>query len=264
MDATTISLSQSDYLAISDLILASSRTRIFGAKIMNTACMDPTQTNDLASVLSSVNNRRILWMFSSYNPQAVATMFGRGFTVDFSANNSTITLAYKQAPGLQGENLNETQFSTPIAKGGNVNIKVNNGAVMLWNGQMSNGYWFDEVRGIDWLQNQIQVNVFNLFYTTSTKIPQTDAGSDLISTAIAQGCEAGINNGLLAPGQWNAAGFGMLKQGATLSKGYYTYYPPVTSQAENDRQARKSVPFQTAVKLAGAVQQAQVLLNVNP
>ena len=264
MDATTVALQQADYLAIAAFIQAGSRTRIFGTTITNTACLDPTQTSDLASVLQSINNRRIFFMYSGYNSYAVATMFGRGFTVDFEANNSTLTLAYKQAPGLQGENLNETQFATLIAKGGNVNIKVNNGAVMLWNGQMSNGYWFDEVQGVDWLQNQIQTDVFNLLYTTTTKVPQTDAGSDLIANTIAQGCEAGINNGLLAPGQWNASGFGSLAQGGTLSKGYYIYYPPVATQAENLREERVSVPFQVACKLAGAVQTVDVLLNVNP
>jgi hypothetical protein len=264
MDATTVALQTADYTAIAAYILASSRTRIFGTTIQNTACLDPTQTNDLASTLQALNNKRVFWIYSGSNKYAVATMFGRGFTVDFTANNSAITLAYKQAPGLVGENLNETQFATLIAKGGSVNIKVNNGAVMLWNGQMSNGYWFDEVQGVDWLQNQIQTDVFNLLYTITTKVPQTDQGSDLIANAIAQACEAGIHNGLGAPGVWNAAGFGMLAQGGTLSKGYYIYYPPVATQAEADRMARKSVPFQVAFKLAGAVQTANITLNVNP
>lgn len=264
MDATTVPLVIADYVAIAAYILASSRSRIFMTTIMNTAAMDPTQTADLASVLQSLNNRRVGFLFSTYSAVAVATMFGRGFTVDFNANQSTITLAYKQAPGLQGENITETQFATIIAKGGNVNIKVNNGAIMLWNGQMSQGYWFDEVQGVDWLQNRIQTYVFNLLYTTTTKVPQTDDGDAMISAAIAQGCEDGVNNGLIAPGQWNAAPFGMLKMGSALSKGYYIYYPPIATQAENLRQQRVSVPFQVAAKMAGAVQIANVLLNINP
>ena len=264
MDATTVPLAQADYIGITAFILAGSRNRIFGTTIMNAAAMDPTQTADLASVLKSLNNRRVFWMYSSYNPYAVASMFGRGFTVDFTANNSTITLAYKQAPGLQGENMTETQFSTIIAKGGSTNIKVSNGAVMIWNGQMSNGYWFDEVQGVDWLANQVQVDVFNLLYTTTTKIPQTDAGDNMIANAITQACEAGVNNGLVAPGQWNADGFGSLQRGMALSKGYYIYYPAIATQAENLRQERVSVPFQAAVKLAGAVQNVNVLMNINP
>jgi hypothetical protein len=264
MDATTVKLVQADYIAISAYILAGQRQRMFGTTIQNTNVMDPTQTADLGSVLQSLNNRKMFWMYSAFNPYAVATMFGRGFTVDFEGNDTTLTLAYKQAPGLQAEQLNETQFATLIGKGGNVNITVSNGAVMIWNGQMTNGYWFDEVQGVDWLQNQIQTDVFNLLYTTGTKIPQTDAGSNQIATAIAAGCEAGINNGLMAPGQWNADGFGQLQNGQILTKGYYIYYPPVATQAENLREERISVPFQVAAKLAGAVQIADVLLNINP
>jgi hypothetical protein len=264
MDATTVDLQQADYIAIAAYILAGQRQRIFGTTIQNTNVMDPTNSADLGSVLQSFNNRKVFWMYSGFNPYAVATMFGRGFTVDFTGNNTTITLAYKQAPGLQAEQLNETQFATLIGKGGNVNITVSNGAVMLWNGQMSNGYWFDEVQGVDWLQNQIQTDVFNLLYTTGTKIPQTDAGSNQIATAIAAACEAGVNNGLLAPGQWNADGFGQFQRGMALTKGYYIYYPPVATQAENLRQERQSVPFQVAAKLAGAVQNVNILLNINP
>lgn len=263
MDATTVALQQADYIAIAAYILAGSRQRVFGTTITNTNVLDPTQTSDLGSVLQSLNNRKVFWLYSQ-TPYAVATMFGRAFTVDFEGNNTTITLAYKQAPGLVGEHLNETQFATLIGKGGSVNISVSNGAVMLWNGQMSNGYWFDEVHGIDWLQNQIQTDVFNLLYGTTTKIPQTDAGDNQIATAIAAGCEAGVNNGLIAPGQWNADGFGQLQRGMALSKGYYIYYPPIATQSENLRQERVSVPFQVAVKLAGAVQNVNVLLNINP
>ena len=135
---------------------------------------------------------------------------------------------------------------------------------MLWDGQMSNGYWFDEVQGVDWLQNRIKTNVFNLLYTTTTKVPQTDAGSNLIANQIAQACESGVNNGLMAPGQWNASGFGMLESGDFLTKGYYIYYPSVNIQPENLREERISVPFQVAAKLAGAVHVAQILLNINP
>lgn len=264
MDATNIPLSQNDHISIAAYILANSRQRMYGTSSLNSAVLDHAQTNDLASVLKSLNIRKVLTMYSSTNPYAVATMFGRGFTVDFDANDSTITLAYKQAPGLAAENLTETQFATLISKGSNCNVKVNNGAIMIWNGQMSNGYWFDEVQGVDWLQNRIQTEVFNGLYTITTKVPQTDAGSAMIATWIAQGCEAGINNGLGAPGQWNAAGFGTLKMFQRLSKGYYIYYPPVASQPENERQERISVPFQVAFKLAGAVHTSNILLNINP
>jgi frataxin-like iron-binding protein CyaY len=252
-----------DYEAVAAYILASSRTRILGITEQNTNLLDPTQTNDLASVLQTFNNKRVFVMWSSTNAFAAATIFGRALTVNFNGNLTTITLAYKQAPGIIGENLTETQFATLVSKGANTVINVDNGATMIWPGQMSNGYFFDEVHGTDWFQNRVQTDVFNLLYTTTTKVPQTDAGNNMIATAMVGSCEAAINNGFAAAGQWNAAGFGSLQQGDALTKGYYIYYPPIATQSESDRTLRISVVFQIALKLAGAVQTPFVVININ-
>ena len=261
--AASVMPAVSDYEACAAYILASSRTRLFGLTIQTTDCLQSAITNDLASVLQSFNNKRVFWMYSSSSAYAHMTMYGRAFTVNFNASMSTITLAYKQAPGVQGENLTESQFETLVAKGGNVNINVNNGATMIWPGQMSQGFFFDEVHGTDWLQNRMQTDVFNLLYQSTTKIPQTDAGNNQIVNALEGSCAAAVYNGFIAPGQWNASGFGMLQTGMALTKGWYIWAPPIASQSQSDREARKSVPFQVAVKLAGAIQQPYVVLNIN-
>jgi hypothetical protein len=85
----------------------------------------------------------------------------------------------------------------------------------------------------------------------------------LIAASIAQACEAGVNNGLIAPGIWNTGGFGQLSQGDYMEKGYYIFTPLLATQNQADREARLSVPFQVAVKLAGAVHKAFVIINVN-
>ena len=128
---------------------------------------------------------------------------------------------------------------------------------------MADGSFFDEVHGLDWFQNRVQTDVWNLLYTSLTKIPQTDAGNHLIVATIERDCEQAVTNGLAAPGVWNAAGFGQLQQGDTLSNGYYVYAPPISSQSQADREARKSVPIQTALKLAGAIHSVPVIVNVN-
>lgn len=269
--ASAAVLANSDYAAVASYILASQRTRIFGVTIQNTACLQSAISNDLASLIQSYNNKRVFWMYSSSSPYAAMTMMGRAFTVDFSGSLTTITLAYKQAPGVQAEFLSESQFEALTGKSGNVNIAVNNGATMIWPGQMSNGssigpingYWFDEVHGVDWFQNYIQTNLFNLLYQAETKIPQTDDGDNQIANNIEASCVQAVTNGLVAPGQWNAVGFGQLKTGATLSTGYYVYFPPIATQAQADREARKSVPFQVAAKLAGAIHTVDCSLNIN-
>ena len=56
---------------------------------------------------------------------------------------------------------------------------------------------------------------------------------------------------------------GQLQTGQNLPKGWYLYYPSINSQSQATREARISVPFQLAIKLAGAIQIVDVLINVN-
>jgi hypothetical protein len=187
----------------------------------------------------------------------------RIMTTDYTANNTVITLMYKQEPGIVPETLNETQVNNLEAKNGNVFVAYNNNTAIIEPGVCFSGDFLDTVIGTDWLALNIQTDVYNLLYTTPTKIPQTDAGNHQIATTIANRCSQGVTNGLLAPGVWNQAGFGSLKQGDYLPDGFYVYAPPIASQVQADRAARKSVTFQVAAKLAGAIQTVDILINVN-
>jgi hypothetical protein len=271
--AASVQPNTADYLAVGAATLASARKRIFGVTIITTDCLDPTNTSDLATSLQSLNNDRVFWWYDPINPYGVLTMFGRASTVKFNASQSTITLAYKQAPGLTAAYLTETQLTTLQGKGGNCNIAVNNGAVMIWPGQMSdskwlagtkiNGTWFDEIHNCDWFLNAVQTDVFNALYTTTTKIPQTDAGSNILATVMGKTCSKSVNNGMVAPGVWNGPPFGTLETGDTLATGWYVYYPPIALQSPADRDSRVSVPFQIAVKLAGAVHTVDLAITVD-
>ncbi len=128
---------------------------------------------------------------------------------------------------------------------------------------MASGDFADTITGTDWLAVTIMTAVYNLLYTSPTKIPQTDAGTALICTTIANVCSQGVSNGLIAPGVWNSGGFGSLNQGDYLSKGFYIYANPIATQNQADRAARKSPPIQVAVKLAGAIHTVDVIVNVN-
>ena len=271
--AASVQPQPADYEAIGAFIEASARHRIFGVTINTTDCLDPTNTSDLASNLQSLNLTRTFWWYDPSNAYGVFTMMGRAATINFNGSQTTITLAYKQAPGLQGAFLNETQFATLKGKGGNCNVVVNNGAVMIQPGQMSNakyiggqltsGNWFDEIQDCDWFINFLQTNVFNLLFGTTTKIPQTDAGDNIIATVISSSCQQAVVNGMAAPGVWQAAGFGSLLTGDTLSTGYYVYYPPIATQSAADRAARVSVPFQVAINLAGPIHTVDLIVSVD-
>lgn len=253
----------SDYLAVAAYIEGANTTRIFGITTQDTGVLNPTGTTDIAYQLSQLNQKRTFVQYCSGNAYAAVSIFGRAFTVNFNGSNTTLTIKFKQEPGIAPEYLTSTQSNALKAKKCNVFIEYNNSTAIIQEGVMSNGYFFDEVHGTDWLQNDVQTAVYNLLYTSTTKIPQTDAGVNVIVATIAQCLEQSVTNGLVAPGVWNASGFGALNQGDTLAKGYYIYAAPVATQNQADREARKAPVIQCAIKLAGAVHFVDAIINVN-
>lgn len=257
-------LTDDEHLAVAAYLEGASPSHIYGITIQNPDAIDSTSDDDLGALLKLANYSRTFWQYSTSSPYAVASVFGRAFTVDFTANNTVITLMFKQEPGVTAELLTETQAQTLKDKNGNVFVRYMNGRAIIQNGVMANGFFFDERHGTDWLQNDVQTGVFNLLYTVPTKIPQTDEGIHQITTTVEESLARGVNNGMIAPGVWTSPyQFGTLKRGMTLSKGYYVYQPPVALQAQADREARKAPTLQCAIKLAGAVHSAHVVINVN-
>lgn len=249
-------------LAVSDFIEALDLTRIFGVTITNTNVLSALVTSDLASLMKGAGYKQSFCQYSQ-NAYAIASFFGRAFSVNFNANRSTITLMFKQEPGVTGENLTENEAATLKAKRCNVFVDYVNDTVIIQYGVMSGPAYFDEIHGLDWFQNAIQTACYNVLYTSSTKIPQTDAGVNQLVNAIGGVCDQAVSNGLVAPGVWNADGFGNLEPGQYLKTGYYIFAQPIALQSQSDRETRAAPPIQVAVKLAGAIQSVDVIVDVN-
>ena len=256
------SLANADHLAVAALIEADQR-HLYAVTTQAPQVLDPVSTADIASQLKALNYRYSMVQFSSASAYAAASLLGRLLTVNFNANNTTITLMYKQEPGIVAEQLTSSQANTLQDKRCNVFVAYDNDTAIIQYGVTSSGIFIDSIYNAIWFRNRIQTDVYNLLYQSPNKIPQTDAGNALIAATIEAACEAAVNNGYLAPGVWNSAGFGVIKQGDTLAKGYYVYAPPIASQSQADREARKSVPFQVAAKEAGAIHTVDILVNIN-
>lgn len=254
--------SDSQNLDVAEFIEALDLKRFFGVTITSTNVLSALVMNDLASLLKARGYLQSTTQYSQ-NAYAIASLFGREFSVDFNGNKTTITLMYKQEPGVVGEELTEQQAETLEAKRCNVFVNYVNNTVIIEDGTCAGPAYIDEIHGLNWLQDSIQNNCYNLLYQSTTKIPQTDAGVNQLVNAIAASCELAVTNGLVAPGTWTAQGFGELQTGQYLKSGYYIYAQPVALQSQADREARKAPPIQVAVKLAGAIQFVEIILNVN-
>lgn len=134
------------------------------------------------------------------------SILGRAATVNFNVANSALVLAFKQGPGITTADLSSNQLAALELVRGNAFINVG-GNVMFYNGRMADGTWFDTVQGVSWLTQKVQVNVFNLFYTSTTKIPWTETGVALVNQQVTLALELARTNGLIAPGYDNEGTF---------------------------------------------------------
>ncbi|RZG78609.1 DUF3383 family protein [Acinetobacter sp. WCHAc060033] len=248
--------------SVASLIEASDPVRIFGYTTQQEDTVLTTET-DTAFKLAKKGCRRTFTIFSSDNAYAAASLFGRMFTVNFMATNSTITLKFKQLPGIAAENLKTREAKALASKKCNVFVEYNNDTAILQEGVMCDGSFIDEIHGLDWLQNHLETALWNLYYTSTTKIPQTPVGVNRQCGVLERACEQGMTNGLMGEGRWNGDSFGALETGDYLPKGFYVYANSLDDQAQSEREARKAPVFQIAAKLAGAIHFADVVVSVN-
>jgi hypothetical protein len=255
------SISNAQHLAVAALIEADQK-HLYGATSQESAALDPTQTSDLGYQMAQLGYKYSIVQYSSTTPYAVASLFGRLLTVNFNGNRTTITLDFKTEPGIVAESLSTTQANALDAKKYNYFVNFDNSTAIIQTGVTSSGIFIDSVYNAIWFRNRVQTDLYNALYLSPTKIPQTDAGNQQLAAVMEKAGDAALSNGYAGAGVWTSAGFGALNQGDTLSKGYYVYTPPISSQSASDRQARKSVPFQMALLEAGAIHSVQLTVNV--
>jgi hypothetical protein len=252
-----------DHLAIAAYIQAATVKHIYGLTSQEAAALVANATTDIGYQMEQLGYNRTLCQWSSSDAYAVVSLMARAMTVNYNGNLTVITLKFKQEPGVVAEYINTSQAASLKAKNYNVFVNYANDTAIVQEGVMANGTFIDVITGTDWLAVTLQNELYNQLYTSVTKIPQTDAGMQLLTTACDRVCAQGVANGLLAPGQWNAAGFGQLSQGDFMAKGYYIYNAPVATQLQSDRDQRLAMPIQIAAKLAGAIHKVDVLVTVN-
>jgi PKD repeat protein len=252
-----------DHLEIAPFIEASNTKHFYGITTQEAGVLSSVDTSNIAYQLKELGYKKSMVQYSSSNPYAVVSALARILTTDYNGNSTVITLMYKQEPGIVAENINSTQVDALESFNCNVFAAYDNNTAIFEPGVTCSGIFVDIVLGTDWLAVDLITNLYNLLYTSTTKIPQTDAGTHLLVTTCESVLSQAVINGLLAPGVWNAGGFGQLTQGDYLSKGFYVYAPSVNDQDPADRAARISVPIQIAAKLAGAVHEVVVAVLVN-
>lgn len=242
---------------------SSTNRHVWAVTTQDAATLLSQDTSCLAYLLKQGGYRKVFSQFSSLDAYAAFSAMGKALTVNYNGTGTVITLKFKQEPGVAPEALSSTQAGAVEAKNCNIFVQYDNETSILEQGVMADGTYADVVFGTDWLAVTIQTAMYNVLYTSPTKIPQTDGGVHLLQTAVEGVLSKAVDNGLLAPGVWGSQGFGTLAEGDFMAKGYYVYVSPIDQQLQADRAARHAPPFRIAVKMAGAVHDTDVEIVVN-
>jgi hypothetical protein len=220
-------------------------------------------TTDIAWILFNYGYNKSAVQYSTSNHYAIMSYLARILTTQWRGRNTTITLMYKQEPGVPPENVSTVQANALQNKNCNAIVNYSTGARLIQYGTSASGEFTDTIIGADALALDIQNAVFNVLYTSPTKVPQTDPGMELLKNATSASCAGYAANGLLGAGTWQAEGFGTLKPNDLLPSGYYVFAPSMLTQDQGDRAARRAPLIQVAAKLAGAIHTASVIVYVN-
>lgn len=226
------------------------RVKVFGNTSNDLDVLDGVTTNDIASTLKASNYRRTMTVFSSYPDQYPAvSILGRAFTVNFSQPNSTLTLKFKQMPSITVESLTTAKKAVLDSKNANALISVG-GNAMFTESVMASGVFFDEVHGLDWLQNAMQTNVYGYLLTRPTKVPYTNKGIAALAQQVTRTLDEAVANGLIAPGT--------TIDGEFLGTGYKVITVPVENVNQSDKEARQYNGLSFVALGAGAIHGVQI------
>jgi hypothetical protein len=213
-----------------------------------------TQTRGLYYGDSSENNDLIM----------MASYAGLALSVNFNGSQTTITMNLKVLSGVQPDpTMTQTIFNSATTAGADTYVSFQGVSGVSCSGA---NLFYDAVYNAQWLAGAIQVAAFNYLQQASTKIPQTENGMTGFKGAIRAVMQQSVVNGYCAPGSWTSpVTFG--NQALFLQNvsqvGYYIFSSPVAQQLQTARAARQAPLVQIALKAAGAIQSANIIVNVN-
>lgn len=120
-------------------------------------------------------------------------------------------------------------------------------------GKVLGGEWIDTIRFRDWLQNDMQERIFNLF-VLSQKVPFTDGGITAVQGKMEESLSAGQEVGGIAPTEYD--------DDDNEIPGFTTTVPASLDLTDTQKASRKLTGCKFTARLAGAIQMTEVSGNL--
>ena len=220
--------------------------KLFGFSTAEPDAVNPITTDDLLSFNKSSQFSRSYGFYhaSALTDYPDAAVMSRCFTAVPGSEN----WATRQLLGVSTDPLTEGARQAVFGKNGNTFEAVANTAI-TFNGTVGTGERIDVIRFIDWLQNEIQVDVANVMIGPN-KVPYTEKGISTIKAGVVQALDQGVVNGGISPSQVNSAN--------TVVPSYTVTMPVRANIPASDVAARQLNGIQFIAQLAGAINSAAI------
>lgn len=228
-----------------------------GSKYLEVATTNPVWQLKLASG----SNFRALYSKAG-NRKLAASYMARTHTVNFSAENSAMTMQLKDL-SVPAEDYSQTELDNAKRAGLDLYTTVKDVPAVFTS--HANDF-VDNVYNLTAFVDAVQTDMFNLLKSTATKIPQTESGVKTLVDQAEKTTGGFVRAGVFAPGTWSSPDtFGnvdVFKRNIE-QQGYYWMAGSLADQPQSEREERKSPVLQAAVKNAGAFHSADIIINFN-
>lgn len=173
----------------------------------------------------------------------------------------TFTLAYKNIAGISSCHITAAKLKELLASNANVYVKQGYYYDLFRQGTMMNGDHFDEIFFLDMIVSDLRSELINALIM-NPKIPQTDAGVNLLTSIISAVLENYVTLQFIQPGVWTGTNVMAINRGDYLAGGYQIMFEDINEQSTIDRAARKAPKCYICIKLAGAIEYITLAINV--
>lgn len=257
-------LTDDQLVEFSDRLYASNKPHLLAYTAQADYMLDYNQSNPLYKIASK-NNRRVLVQLNKLGDKhAAVQLLVEACSTNWDAQKTAKTMKFKR----QAMNQSDSGITTSIANKADrlgINYYTDyDGTSFLAEGRTvgTELFFIDSTVGRDALVDRIKASVATRLIQ-APKVPQEDDGQIQLLGACLQPLEQFVRNGFIGQGlTWRGVGFGELKTDSIMERGYYIYSDSYTLQSQSDREARKAMPIQIAVKEAGAIHSADIIITV--
>jgi hypothetical protein len=249
---TLSSRAEADVLAAAEWVEASAK--LFGVGVADPGVLDSGIDTDIASRLQEKQYFRThVW----YHAVAAEEWLEAAVAANrFTFYPGAETWANVRLAGITYDNLAEGESIAARNKNANTFEPFRNFAITQ-SGKVAAGEWIDVIRFRDWLAEQIKVNVVSALVNLKNnkgKVPYTDGGIAIVTTAMRQALDLGVTRGGIAPPE--------VDDDMRTIPSYTITAPRAASVPFNDKANRVLNDVGFTARLAGAIHAVNIKGNL--